>query len=739
MKHSNLATLTLLALLATAPALGQGNSFTQTQGRSGKGLTRQPPTELEFTLITRNHIIEQHPGEDPAYKAFIVHEDYLGPESEGAHFSPRTGLPEMGMRQVDVLLPYEADFRTLDLQILGEKTQFLGNIEIGPADMSTAFFGDNQGNYNTVDYVPDGVQLDNWGRDMAVYGANQDWPLKALEISEIAQHRALRYVRIEYRPFRWNPITKALVKVTQLQARLTWDTRFVSDQKRDLDLGDPVPLQEMEPERFLNGKTGLPWYQYPKRPTITDYLIITSNDTYVNSLGLWKFMLLKAKQGYTLQVKTVEWIETNFPSTAPTGSRVDSIRKFLRSDVGYKRMGLRFLLLVGDPDPDDQGNGTDAVGDVPMLMTWPRGGHKLTTGDENDQFDHVEVIVPTDMCYGELTYANWDLDGDGFPGDRKGDRRKIGTLKWRYATDFDMEVKVGRIPFGAKLDEKTNTITTVRLDAFLDELIKYQTDPVDAALRSARRSVFLAMGEPWKGGWWKKNGEQLVQDLGTGFEPIKMYQYSPWDYELTEDLLPDIWSGLYWKEDGNAGLVWWSGHGSYMDVILNTDPNNWPDDWTDSKTGTMGDVIDWDDPTLVAGNPDLLTRSIVISDSCTIANPEIDDSGMFHLYCPSKSESDNLINQTLEHAAVAAFANGGTGTDLQHRAKSSIGKKLRASDISYLLAGHLVSGCRLGVALAKVRRRGDFTGTGSSQSGGRAHNLLARNLYGDPSMRYIID
>ncbi|MAG63259.1 hypothetical protein CMO84_07020 [Candidatus Woesearchaeota archaeon] len=736
MKHSNLAAITLLALLTGTPGLGQDNNFTnftRGQGRSGTGLTRKPPTELDLTLITRNHIIEKHPTDDPVYKAYIVHEDYQGPESEGAHFSPRTGLPELGMRQVDVLLPYEADFRTLDLQILGEKTQFLGNIEIGPVGIAESGLGDDQSNFTTVEFVPDGVQLDDVGRDMAVYGANQDWPLNALEISEIAQHRALRYVRIEYRPFRWNPVTKALVKVTQLQARLTWDTRSVSDQKRDLELGDPVPLQDMDPQRFLNGKSGIPWYQHPKRPTITDYLIITSDDTYMNSLELWKFMLQKAKQGHSVEVKTVEWIETYFPSTASTGRRVDSIRKFLRSDVGYQHMGLKYLLLVGDPDPDDQGDVFDSVGDVPMLMTWPGGKFTRSAATHEDELEYAIRFAPTDSCYGELSYANWDLDGDGFPGERKDDRRKIGVGKWRYATDFDMEIKVGRIPFGAEVNEQTKTISTTRLDDFLAELIRYETDPMDADLRSARRTVFLAMGEYRKGEFMQRNGEALVEELGTVFDPVEMYQSTPYDYELTNFFLRSIWDGMEVKYRNGAGLVWWSGHGSFKESILNTDPSTWPNDWMDTA---QGHVINWNDPGYISSNPSLQTRSIVITGACLNANPEFDGANR---YCPSKDPVDNLIYRTLDDVAVGAFANTSASNDMHPRTKGSIGKKSYSSDIAYSLATHLANGCRLGVALAKVRRRGDFTGAGGNIASLKAHNLLIMNLFGDPSMRYIID
>ena len=106
------------------------------------------------------------------------------------------------------------------------------------------------------------------------------------------------------------------------------------------------------------------------------------------------------------------------------------------------------MLLIGNPDPDDYGDGGDAFGDIPMLMCYPRRGAIFY--EES----------PTDYIYADLT-GDWDTDNDGYHGE-------YGTISQDYDVDFEAEVYVGRIPvYSADYSS---------LDAILKRIINHHND-----------------------------------------------------------------------------------------------------------------------------------------------------------------------------------------------------------------------------------------------------------------------
>ena len=127
-----------------------------------------------------------------------------------------------------------------------------------------------------------------------------------------------------------------------------------------------------------------------------DYVIITTNDIVENSQELDFFIRMKEINGHSVKVVT----EDDFGSL--TGQypddRADKIRKWLQDhDSTY---GIDYVLLIGDPNPDDTKIPDDYVGEIPMKMCYPR-------------YFRVGDGAPTDLYYSDLT-SDWDLDGDGY-------------------------------------------------------------------------------------------------------------------------------------------------------------------------------------------------------------------------------------------------------------------------------------------------------------------------------------
>jgi len=134
-----------------------------------------------------------------------------------------------------------------------------------------------------------------------------------------------------------------------------------------------------------------------------DYVIITTNDIVAHSARLEGFIRLKERLGYSVRVVT----ETDFDGLfgqAPNG-RAEKIRQWLINN--YVSLSIKqgsYVLLIGNPDPEDQTDPSDFVGDIPMKMCWP-------SFIECEGRDY-----PTDFFYADLT-GNWDLDGDLYFGE----------------------------------------------------------------------------------------------------------------------------------------------------------------------------------------------------------------------------------------------------------------------------------------------------------------------------------
>jgi len=127
-----------------------------------------------------------------------------------------------------------------------------------------------------------------------------------------------------------------------------------------------------------------------------DYVIITTNAIYDNSQELQFFIKMKENDGHFVKVVTEDefgGLTGQYPN-----DRADKIRQWLKDNNAT--MGIDYVLLIGDPDPDSFKDGGDSVGDIPMKMCYPR-------------YFRVGDGAPTDLYYSDLD-SKWDLDGDGF-------------------------------------------------------------------------------------------------------------------------------------------------------------------------------------------------------------------------------------------------------------------------------------------------------------------------------------
>lgn len=341
------------------------------------------------------------------------------------------GHPALPQKVFNVLVHPGIDWSTLSVELLGVTEETLaGRYQVAPAPPVVRPI--DEGGALRTEMVWGGDKLIVDGCDVAVYAADADYPGEAVKLVGSSQRRLVRFARLRFSPVRYNPVRETLRVVTAAEVRVSYACR------PDAGAGvvDNAPVRR-DFSQFVNGAALAGAYQPTPRDTCSDardtytYVIITTDHIATNSTKLADYMAHKSAQGFSILVKTVEDIEAEYTMALrpelfeTTDERADRIKAFLRDE--YLEYGIQYVMLIGDPDPDDYFSADDSVGDVPMKFCYP-------------DYDINPYYAPTDSFYTDLT-GQWDKDGDGIYGEWDGDRGVGGV-------DFaGVEVVVARIPY----------------------------------------------------------------------------------------------------------------------------------------------------------------------------------------------------------------------------------------------------------------------------------------------------
>lgn len=635
-----------------------------------------------------------------------------GEPKSGRVASTRWGLPDMSTREFTFLLPYDASLESIRIDVLNEVAEPLVVGLMAPVRRGV------DGRYNGRWSDPI-VALDQAGRDLSVYESQESYPKEAIDVASVGEDRAVRMVRIVFYPFRWDPVSMQLTKILDLTVRVSWDQREVSEEQIDRELGDPGLPQVFEyDEQMVVLEDFDSTYTFPPRDATFDYLIVSTAEILASSSNMASFINMKQSQGYRVATRSIEWIASSFPSS----STQLSLRQYLKSI--YQDVGLRYLMIISGHGPADVGTpGSMPLGLIPMFLTWPRGGHQLSSSAPiEDRKKHSRYRVPTDLYYADLSGSdNWDVDGDGFAGERRDDLHQFSSNpKKRFVTDFRQEIGVARIPLQIVSE----------VDDFLAELINYQTAVLDANVVSARERVMLAMAEYTRWGATHIGAEDTgnavihsipsignLMNLGP-LKPWRAYQVGAFDEELVSNTLSSRW------QSQDYGLVVWSGHGDWKVSQLFPNPTK-ARSWGESGSGNI--TTNMDTRWVSSVNP-THSRAFVTSDSCQNASPWPHPNSTGRMLA-------RLLPNLLKNAAVGALLSTGNGIGNSYRT-DSIGKKTYCDDIMVSNVSKLCSGWSLSWSLKKTRTRGDYSGTGIN-CGLKAQNLMTSNAFGDPASFYV--
>ncbi|NOZ60443.1 MAG: T9SS type A sorting domain-containing protein [Calditrichaeota bacterium] len=366
-------------------------------------------------------------------------------------------------------------------------------------------------------------------KNKSIFEIDSFFPEKPAWMVGEGSYRNVRFVRVIFVPFAFNPIQKKLKYFPRAQIIVNYRKSTTSAPTLAKEIpnkqGGKILSFEKLRRQFASKKYPLP------DGSSANYVIITTA-ALENTLA--SFVNWKQSLGYSVAIVSIEWIFDNYNGS----DLAEKIRNFLIEK--YSDWGLEYVLLVGD------------VNDVPMRICSP----KANSTSEN---------TPTDYYYADLT-GDWDADNDGKFGEYGEDN-----------PDWVPEVIVGRIPWS---DAGTVENICEKLIAFEGEQGVWKKNGL---LLGAMSNYANEDGK----GWSKTDGAALMEIHKTllenaGGNATTMYERAgidsssfPSDQGLTHNHAINEWSS------GHYGIVNWWAHGSsggaYRKYWASDDGDNVPE------------------------------------------------------------------------------------------------------------------------------------------------------------------
>ncbi|MEE3329206.1 MAG: C25 family cysteine peptidase [Myxococcota bacterium] len=213
---------------------------------------------------------------------------------------------------------------------------------------------------------------------------------------------------------------------------------------------------------------------WPCLASASEYVIVTTSEIRNLSLELDAFADFKANRGFNVSV----FDETDWAGAGLVGdAAAEALRSFLQ--VIHAQNGLDYVLLIGDP--------RSQIGPIPMKNLYPRTTGLVATSPNgwNANCNFSQVAVPSDYYYAELD-GNWDLDGDGLPGEFGSSTASTGSTGdfGPGGIELEHEARVGRIPVYAH-NAAALSQGVQDLDHILTKTMSYQdADPLTIGWRN---------------------------------------------------------------------------------------------------------------------------------------------------------------------------------------------------------------------------------------------------------------
>lgn len=271
-----------------------------------------------------------------------------------------------------------------------------------------------------------------------VYQSERTYPEKIWEFVGTGKKGEERFAEFLIYPVQYLPKEKKIIFYKKIKLSLT---SILEEEKRE---------KEME-----NGFA---------------YLCITSPplDTVFRRLCTWK-----RKKGIPAVIRTVSWIENNYPGR----DRAEKIRHYLKT---LPDSGTKWVLLGGDTDI------------IPC-----RYAYAMTC---SAHIHPREDLLPSDLYYADLD-GNWNFDGDTIFGEIED------------SIDLYPELFVGRAP--------VNTISEAQ--AFVNKVLTYEKNPFPDYLTNVLFFAEVLWSNPYTDGGVHKDKMER-ESFSSDFNITKLYQ-----------------------------------------------------------------------------------------------------------------------------------------------------------------------------------------------------------------------
>ncbi len=378
---------------------------------------------------------------DPSQVQIQSNGEYARLAIKGARHIKTPGEPALPVEYLSFVIP--ADMRVEDVVITWlEETQLPGTHRVIPAQPE----------------VPTGETPPWVGPDPSIYEIDGTWPSARVEYLGDGYLGGYHIASVAVYPLTYAPTTGTLTLATNIGVELSLAAdvdrslpRHRMTARSDRTYREIVENLVANPHEVAGKLSGvdvvddvgpegfMPRYSPSLEGSPVEYIIITTDEfqSQFQELADWK-----TKKGVPTVVRTIDWIEANYPGGC---DRAERIRLFIRD--AFTSWGTTFVLLGGD------------TGHVPVRYAWSGyyGGWDIST----------------DLYYSDLD-GNWNADGDS----------KFGEAYISIATPGDSldlypDVFVGRAPVA----------TPIEVETFIDKAFAYEKTP---DLIFARRIAFLA-------------------------------------------------------------------------------------------------------------------------------------------------------------------------------------------------------------------------------------------------------
>jgi hypothetical protein len=350
------------------------------------------------------------------------------------------GEPALPVTYLQFVIP--SDSRVDDVSFSAEEMDLPGTHRVLPAQVE----------------APLGETAAWTDEDPGIYGSDEPFPPARIEYLGDGYLGGYRIASVAVYPLQYLPRSGRLSLATDIsvelvlapgesraqgRGRMTADSAELYTRLVSTIVENPEDVPRRLPGVDVVDEAGAGGFQPRYTPSLegspVEYVIITGDEfvPYFQPLADWK-----TQKGVPTAIRTVSWIEANYPGGSDTAER---IRFFIKD--AYESWGTTYVLIGGDTNV------------VPVRLAWSmyNGGRSIAT----------------DLYYSDLD-GNWDLDGDSKFGESY-----EGVSSPGDSVDLYPDVFVGRAPAATVLEAET----------FVDKILAYEKAP-DATF--AARNLYMA-------------------------------------------------------------------------------------------------------------------------------------------------------------------------------------------------------------------------------------------------------